>query len=68
MSFAKKKTCKLPQNSSNMFDSAIAYQKHKCINVIKHHNKIQRDMSRKHQIKLSIHFQLNIFYTKKQVN
>ena len=37
----------------------------KNINVIKHHKKIQRNMSRKHQIKLSIHFQLNIFNTQK---
>ena len=48
-----------------MYDSAIPYQKHKCINVIKHHKKIQHDLSRKHQLKLSIYFQLNIFNTQK---
>ena len=43
MCFAKKVNCpKIPEIC------LIPYQKHKCIHVIKHHNKIQRDMSRKH--------------------
>ena len=64
----RKKKSKLPQNSWKMFDSAIPYQKHKCINVIKHQNKIQRDMSRKHQIQIYTFSAKHFLTHKKQVN
>ena len=57
-SFAKKKQVNCPKIPEICLTQQFCI---KNINVIKHHNKIQRNMSRKHQIKLTIHFQLNIF-------
>ena len=56
------KTSKLTQNSWNMLESYNIYYVY--TNVIKHHIKIQGDISRdfkeeKKQVKLSKHFQLN---------